>query len=86
MVSEINSTKQSDLTSYFFMVSEINSTEQSDLTSYFFMVSEINSTKQSDLTSYFFMGLTRCILGIGLVFYLVPGHYFNPGNHKELAS
>jgi hypothetical protein len=33
MVSEINSTEQSDLTSYFFMVSEINSTEQSDLTS-----------------------------------------------------
>ena len=32
MVSEINSTKQSDLTSYFFMVSEINSTKQSDLT------------------------------------------------------
>ena len=48
MVSEINSTEQSDLTSYFFMVSEINSTEQSDLTSYFFMVSEINSTEQSD--------------------------------------
>ena len=46
MVSEINSTEQSDLTSYFFMVSEIN---------YFFMVSEINSTEQSDLTSYFFM-------------------------------
>jgi hypothetical protein len=37
MVSEINSTKQSDLTSYFFMVSEINSTEQSDLTSYFLL-------------------------------------------------
>jgi hypothetical protein len=35
MVSEINSTEQSDLTSYFFMVSEINSTEQSDLTRYF---------------------------------------------------
>ena len=33
MVSKINSTEQSDLTSYFFMVSEINSTEQSDLTS-----------------------------------------------------
>jgi hypothetical protein len=40
MVSEINSTEQSDLTSYLFMVSEINSTEQSDLTRYFFMISE----------------------------------------------
>ena len=30
--------------------------------------------------------LTHCILGIGLVSYLVPCNCLNPGNHKEKAS
>jgi hypothetical protein len=46
MVSEINSTEQSDLTRYFFMVSEINSTEQSDLTRYFKVLYGFQDLKQ----------------------------------------